>query len=451
MRLQSRGASPILVGAVTCLITVIAVFLSYNANQGLPFVPTYDVSVQVPDAAGLVAGNDVRVGGKRVGTIAKISARKTAAGRTLAQLDLKLDQTEGPLYTGAQVTVRPRSPLGLKYLDLVPRKIGRKLADREPLPLRQARAVVDLDEVFNAFDKGTRRNLQLTLVGLGGGLAGRGADFNAVLAAAPPLARDVRNVSANLADPRTNLSGAVNGVASTVEELAPVAPQLGELVDASDTTAGALASVTPELQDTIAGLPPTEAVGTHALAVARPVLADARALVHDIRPGTRVLASAATDLHGAIRVGIPVVRRALGLSERLRTTLQAVDTLASDPRTSGTLDRLQLTLESALPTLRFISPAQTVCNYFGLWTRNVPSTISEGDDSGTWFRTLVVANTDEARANAAPSPNLHVNQYSNTAAPGQVHECEAGNEPYLPGQRIGHVPGNQGTRTQRTP
>ncbi|MEA2410510.1 MAG: phospholipid/cholesterol/gamma-HCH transport system substrate-binding protein [Thermoleophilaceae bacterium] len=451
MRLQSRGGSPILVGAVTCLITVIAVFLSYNANQGLPFVPTYDVTVQVPDAAGLVAGNDVRVGGKRVGTIAKISARKTAAGRTLAQLDLKLDQTEGPLYTGAQVTVRPRSPLGLKYLDLVPRKIGRKLADREPLPLRQARTVVDLDEVFNAFDQGTRRNLQLTLVGLGDGLAGRGADFNAVLAAAPPLARDVRNVSANLADPHTNLSGAVNGVASTVEELAPVASQLGGLVDASDTTAGALASVTPELQDTIAGLPPTEAVGTHALAVARPVLADARALVHDIRPGTRVLASAATDLHGAIRVGIPVVRRALGLSERLRTTLQAVDTLASDPRTSGTLDRLQLTLESALPTLRFISPAQTICNYFGLWTRNVPSTISEGDDSGTWFRTLVVANTDEARANAAPSPNLHVNQYGNTAAPGQVHECEAGNEPYLPGQRIGHVPGNQGTRTQRTP
>ncbi|MEA2470689.1 MAG: phospholipid/cholesterol/gamma-HCH transport system substrate-binding protein [Thermoleophilaceae bacterium] len=451
MRLQSRGGSPILVGAVTCLITVIAVFLSYNANQGLPFVPTYDVTVQVPDAAGLVAGNDVRVGGKRVGTIAKISARKTAAGRTLAQLDLKLDQTEGPLYTGAQVTVRPRSPLGLKYLDLVPRKIGRKLADREPLPLRQARTVVDLDEVFNAFDQGTRRDLQLTLVGLGDGLAGRGADFNAVLAAAPPLARDVRNVSANLADPHTNLSGAVNGVASTVEELAPVASQLGGLVDASDTTAGALASVTPELQDTIAGLPPTEAVGTHALAVARPVLADARALVHDIRPGTRVLASAATDLHGAIRVGIPVVRRALGLSERLRTTLQAVDTLASDPRTSGTLDRLQLTLESALPTLRFISPAQTICNYFGLWTRNVPSTISEGDDSGTWFRTLVVANTDEARANAAPSPNLHVNQYGNTAAPGQVHECEAGNEPYLPGQRIGHVPGNQGTRTQRTP
>jgi ABC-type transporter Mla subunit MlaD len=451
MRITSGGGNPILVGAVTCLITVIAVFLSYNANAGLPFVPTYDVSVQVPNAAGLVAGNEVRVGGKRVGTITKIFARTGPGGTTLAQLDLKLDKTAEPLYTSARVTVRPRSPLGLKYLEVVPNTSGRKLAAGKTLPVSQSGKVVDLDEVVNAFDRGTRRSLQLTVAGLGGGLAGRGADFNAVLASAPPLVRDAERVSANLADPRTGLDGAVRGVDSTVEELAPVASQLGDLVRASDTTAGALASVAPELQDTLEGLPPTEAIGTRALGVARPVLHDARVLVHDIRPGTRVLAGAATDLHSAIRTGIPVVRRALGLSERLRGTLAAVDALASDPLTSGALDRLLLTLRSALPTLRFVLPAQTVCNYLGLWTRNVPSTISEGDDSGTWFRTLVVGGVDEAQASATPAPNLHVNPYGNTAAPGQTHECEAGNEPYLSGQRIGHVPGNQGTKTEKTP
>jgi virulence factor Mce-like protein len=452
MRTQTGGlgGNPILIGAVTCLITVIAVFLAYNANQGLPFVPTYDVSIDVPDAAGLVAGNDVRVGGKRIGTITKISAHKVASGSTFARLDVKLDKTAEPLYTSARVAVRPRSPLGLKYLEVVPHTSGRKLAAHDALPLRQASPVVDLDQVFNAFDAGTRRSLELTTVGLGQGLAGRGVDLNALIAEAPALVTDVQRVSTNLADPRTGLSAALTGADRTVEELAVVAPQLGDLVSASDTTAGALASVKPELQDTITGLPPTEAIGTRALGVARPVLTDARALVHDIRPGTRVLASAATSLHGAIRVGIPVVRRALGLSEQLRTTLAAVDTLASDPLTSGALDRLGLTLQSALPTLRFANPMQTVCNYLGLWTHNVPSTISEGDASGTWFRTLVVASTDEAKANASPSPNLHVNPYGNTAAPGQTHECEAGNEPYLPGQRIGHVPGNQGTRTEAT-
>jgi virulence factor Mce-like protein len=453
MRSTSGGlaSNPMLVGAVTCLITLIAVFLSYNANAGLPFVPTYDVSVQVPDAAGLVAGNEVRVGGKRIGTITKIGARGTASGRTLAQLDLKLDKTAEPLYTGARVTVRPRSPLGLKYLEIVPHKRGEKLAAGKVLPLRQATEVVDLDEVLNAFDQETRRNLQLTVAGLGGGLAGRGVDFNEFLTQAPPLVTDARKVAANLADPRTGLTGAIKGLERTGAELASVSAELGSFTVASDTTAGALASVVPELQQTLSALPGTESDATRALSVSRPVLHDARALVHDIRPGTRVLASAATDLHGAIRIGIPVVRRALGLSERLRDTLAAVDTLASDPLTRGALDRLLLTVRSALPTLRFVVPAQTVCNYLGLWNRNVPSTISEGDDSGTWFRTLVVASTDEAMATAKPSPNLHMNPYGNTAAPGQEHECEPGNEPYEQGQLIGHSPGNQGTQTERTP
>ena len=77
----SIAANPILIGAATLLVTVVGVFLAYNANNGLPFVPTYDVKVLVPDAAELVKGNDVRVGGKRIGTVAAIKPVKTASGR----------------------------------------------------------------------------------------------------------------------------------------------------------------------------------------------------------------------------------------------------------------------------------------------------------------------------------------------------------------------------------
>lgn len=71
----SLAANPVLVGAVTTLIVVVAVFLSYNANKGLPFVPTYDLNVVVPGAAELVVGNDVRIGGSRVGLVKAIEAR----------------------------------------------------------------------------------------------------------------------------------------------------------------------------------------------------------------------------------------------------------------------------------------------------------------------------------------------------------------------------------------
>src|SRR6185295_8734151 len=49
-RNMSIAANPILIGGVTVLVTIVAVFLSYNANHGLPFVPTYKVDVVLPNA-----------------------------------------------------------------------------------------------------------------------------------------------------------------------------------------------------------------------------------------------------------------------------------------------------------------------------------------------------------------------------------------------------------------
>jgi hypothetical protein len=77
--------------------------------------------------------------------------------------------------------------------------------------------------------------------------------------------------------------------------------------------------------------------------------------------------------------------------------------------------------------------------------------VSEGDRSGTWLRFMPIQAPDEVTARANPAPELHVNTYPNTAAPGQGGECEAGKEPFLPGQRIGSgVPGFQGGSTEST-
>ncbi len=69
MRRRGAGiaASPTMVGALTVMVVILAVFLAYNANNGLPFVPAYRVTAQVRNADTLVPGNEVRVGGVRVG------------------------------------------------------------------------------------------------------------------------------------------------------------------------------------------------------------------------------------------------------------------------------------------------------------------------------------------------------------------------------------------------
>ena len=83
-------------------------------------------------------------------------------------------------------------------------------------------------------------------------------------------------------------------------------------------------------------------------------------------------------------------------------------------------------------------------------TLRLRNCVSEGDTTGTWFRTVVVEQPNEIQPQASPSPGLHTNPYPNTDAPGQTPECEAGNEPYKPGQQIGNVPGNQGLKTEST-
>jgi virulence factor Mce-like protein len=447
---SSLAGSPTLVGAVTILCAVVAVGLSYNANNGLPFVPTYDVTIQVPDAAGLVPGNEVRIGGKRVGVIEEINATEPEGDQTdpVSELEVALIKALEPLPADSTVTVRPRSPLGLKYLELKPGTSEEGIEAGTEMPLEAAQPIVELDEVVNAFDSSSRRALREVLDGIAPGFAGRGADVNLLLEDAPDLLTDAERVMRNVSAPETGLPRLLVSADRLTGELASVAPEGGSALERADTTAGAFDAAGEALGDAIAETPSTQAVALSALRETRPLLTDAAALARDIRPGVRLLPKAADELDRALDEGVPVLRRAVGLAGGLEDTLTAVAELSEDPATVDTLERLLRIAVTGKPSLEYIAPFQTQCNYLGLWTRNIPNTISEGDASGTWFRTVVVADkVNEALTSAEPAPDLHVNPYPHW---GENGECEAGNEPWLPGQQIGNVPGDQGATTETT-
>ncbi len=118
-----------MVGAITTLIIIVAVFLAYNANNGLPFVPTYSVSAELCDAARLAPNNEVRIGGNRVGVVESIDtvpappnsgcqAADGSSSSTVAKLNLKLDKSAEPLPADSTIRVRYRSSFGLKYLEI---------------------------------------------------------------------------------------------------------------------------------------------------------------------------------------------------------------------------------------------------------------------------------------------------------------------------------------------
>ena len=95
----SISASPVLVGAVAVLVTCIAVMIAVKANSGLPFVPSYDVRAEIPGGSNLVVGNEVRIGGFRVGVVDRIepAVSEAADGRAVAVIHMKLEKRYGEL------------------------------------------------------------------------------------------------------------------------------------------------------------------------------------------------------------------------------------------------------------------------------------------------------------------------------------------------------------------
>jgi virulence factor Mce-like protein len=457
---QGLAANPVLVGAVTLLVVLVAVFLSYNANSGLPFVPTYTLDARMPSAANLVAGNEVRIGGARVGVVSEVDAVRGPDGKSVAQISMKLDDDLDPLPVDSTFVVRPVSALGLKYVALTPGRSRAGYAEGATVPVTQAQPTpVEIDEVFNMFDAATRRGIQLSLQGFGTGFAGRGADLNEAIASLRPLVTDVEPVMANLADPRTRLDRLFRALGATAAEVAPVAETQAALFANLDTIFAALAGVArPFIQETISESPRTFAVGTAEFPKQRPFVRNSAALFRELRPGFRTLPSTAPVLSDALGIGIRTLPKTPPLNRELASVFDSLAEFAEDPLVPLGVRRLRDTTRVLKPTVAFLTPAQTVCNYATLWFRNVSSLLSEGDSNGTWQRFIIVATpvgpNSEGTPSSAPANgpgvdnHLHSNPYPNTAAPGQPRECEAGNEDYAVGRTtIGNQPGNQGTQT----
>jgi ABC-type transporter Mla subunit MlaD len=465
------ASSPTMVGAVTTLILILAVFLAYNANNGLPFVPSYRISVQVPNAETLVPGNEVRIAGVRVGFVEDVVPVQHENGRVTAKADLKLDKSVEPIPRGSSVVVRAQSALGLKYLQIDRSNNPNGYPEGSTLALSAAHPrPVEYDQVLGTFDGRTRAAIRQNLVQFGAVLAGRGPQINAALGQLRPLLRRLEPVARNLASSKTGLARFFREAGHAAAEVAPVAETQAHMFVSLDTTFGALASVArPFIQDTISETPPTFDTLIRTNPRISTFLRHNAALFADLRPGVHALARTSPEIASALETGADVLPGAPSLNAQLPPTAEALERFATNPDVQGGISRSTQTLDYLSPTLRFVAPAQTVCNYGTLLFRNASSLLSIGDGIGTTQRFLVMSspggpNNETAPASAPanqagnetngagdPEANfLHSNPYPNTASPGQrPRECEAGTEDYLTGQKvIGNVPGNQGIKTQ---
>ena len=363
----SLVASPVLVGAVTLLITIVAVFIAYNANSGLPFVPTYDLKAELPTGNKLVKGNEVRIGGFRVGVVDDIQPRVVTTGgetRTVAVITMLLDKTAEPLSRDTAVKIRPRSALGLKYVELTPGKGKQTFAAGSTVPLKNASEGLELEDVFSTLDDKTRRNSQTALDGFGDAFAGRGRALNTSIQALNPFFSFLTPVMSSLNDPDTRLDQFFVQLGGTVGQLAPVARTQAELFSNMATTFAAFSQNPLALQQTIERSPSTIDTAVRSFRVQRPFLADFADLSRRLRPAVNELPRSLPAINQAFKVGTPVLPTTVPLNARLGDNFDALDDLFANPNTLLALRDLRTTLTVVRPAMEFIAPYQTVCNYW---------------------------------------------------------------------------------------
>jgi virulence factor Mce-like protein len=442
--------NPVLTGALTLLVTLVAVYLSYIAQNGLPFVPSYEVRADLPNADELVKDADVRIGGARVGVVLAITPEPATPQRPepVARITMSLSKSIEPLAVDSRAGVRLLSVLGGKYVEIQPGHSRRGIPDGGTIPVAQSNPAVDLDQVFRTFGPKTIDGIRSTVQSLGDGLAGRGSSINDSLVNLHAALAPLQLVLATLASPRTDLGGLIAGVADTTTALAPLAPTLAALLADGATTFGALARAGPALSRVLEQLPGAEASATADLRGSEPALADAQTLLARLAPAGPLLKPALGQLYGIATAATPVFRRAPELIEPLRRTLGAVDRLAQDPASSeafkllGNNDLASFAASGFVglgAILKSAAPGQLSCNLEVPWLTNFSSAISEGDSTGTWLRTVLVFDPSQLLQSKKTSPTLHDNFYPHEDS----SECEAGNEPYLAGRQLGNPPGDQ--------
>ena len=359
----SVAASPVLIGAATVLVALVAVFIAYNANSGLPFVPTYNLNAELPSGGKLVKGNEVRVGGFRVGVVKDIKPEVTTVNgerRSVAVAELALDKKIEPLARDTKF----RSDRARPRAEVHRARAGDEKAtwqSGDTVPVTQSSEPLEFEDLFSTFDHKTRPNIQNATDGFGNAFAGRGQAINSSIQALNPFFKALTPVMQNLSDPST--------------ELDQFFLQIGRSAQVARWRARRRCC-SPTWRTRSRPSPPTRARSR-----TRSRRARRRWTSRSTRSGcsARSWRTSPTSRRGCARgqelprslpainrafaVGTPVLPRTVELNENLEKAFGEAEDLFQNPNTLLALKDLTTAVTVTRPALQFIAPYQTVCNY----------------------------------------------------------------------------------------
>ncbi len=281
-----------LIGLVLVVAAAAAAMASASGSGG---GGTYQVRAIFDDASFAVPGEQVRVAGAPVGSIASLDVTKSKQAAVTLQIN---DARFAPFHANATCAIRPQSLIGEMYVDCNPgtaaapalKRIGSGPgAGSYYLPVVRTQSPVDFDIAQDIYQEPVAQRLAIILNELGTGLAARGSDLNAVIHRADPALGNTDQVLKILASQNRALAKLATDSAAVLRPLAQQRKSLADFIVQADTTALASATRAEDISRSIQLLPGF-------LRQLRPLMADLGTLADQGTPVASELNSSATAL-----------------------------------------------------------------------------------------------------------------------------------------------------------
>ncbi len=247
-RRRGAAALAVLLG-VAALVAVVLLATSAGGSNG-----NYTVRAVFDDAGNIIPGENVKIGGVKIGTVGSVTPTPQAKAAVVLHItnagfkDFRAD---------ASCTIRPQALIGEKFVDCLPtqprvsgtplppplKKIpkGHEGAGQFLLPVHNTHSPVDVDLLGDINRLPERQRFTIILNELGAGLAGRGSDLHEVIQRANPALQELNKVLAILASENKVLARLAVDSDRALQPFAAVRNQVADFIQQSNTVAQATA------------------------------------------------------------------------------------------------------------------------------------------------------------------------------------------------------------------
>lgn len=372
-RFNSRNA-----GALAALVAVVlaVALITRGGDEG------HRIHVVLPEATGVIVGQDVRVAGKHVGSIDDISA---VDGGERVRIDLRIDDDAWPLPRGTRMILRTAGTVayGSRYIAVLPPegKASGTMRDGEQLPASQFEVPVEFDEFVGAFTADVRRDLRKMLRNGGANLRAAGPQLHRALEDGPAAAQELGGVFGDLAERHEALASLVRSASRVTAAVDRAEPDLRRMLEDAGTTLDALATDAEGVQRTLEAAPRTLVQARSTLKRADGTLESARVVTGRLAPGVTELLRTARPLNRVLASVTEVAPDARGALRNVRRATPEVNPLlATATELSPQLASIGRQAVEALNCIRPYTPE--IVGFFPTWG----DIMSAGDGRDKYLR-----------------------------------------------------------------